>query len=312
MIVDDKKPCPACGEEVKLGARKCKHCGELLGEDTRKFWRFFGWTGFKGKTLWDFLRLLIVPIMLFGLGIWFNQTQSDRQREIEQDRSREAALQNYYDEMTELLLQRQLRTSKQAQDIARARTLAVLRNLDGFRKGMLIRFLHEAELIQVSTSTTETSAVSLGGANLRGIDLRGIDLSRIDLSRTDLSDARLHGTDLRGADLGAARLHEANLNWADLVGADLKRANLTGADLSWARLSKADLCGVDLREADLRDADLREANLCGADLRGADLSGADLVSDAYLRGADLSGARYNHYTQWPDGFTPPSEAIEVE
>jgi hypothetical protein len=31
--VDEKKRCPACGEEILAIAKKCKHCGELLDEN---------------------------------------------------------------------------------------------------------------------------------------------------------------------------------------------------------------------------------------------------------------------------------------
>src|SRR5215217_2211079 len=29
------------------------------------------WTGFRGKTVWDFLQLLIVPLVLAVIGLWF-------------------------------------------------------------------------------------------------------------------------------------------------------------------------------------------------------------------------------------------------
>ena len=69
----DKKPCPVCGERIEAVAKKCIHCDEFLEADTHVLWRWFGWTGLKGKTLWDFLSLLIVPIMLVLIGIMFTR-----------------------------------------------------------------------------------------------------------------------------------------------------------------------------------------------------------------------------------------------
>ncbi len=51
---------------------------------------------------------------------------------------------------------------------------------------------------------------------------------------------------------------------------------------------------------------LKGTDLSGADLRSADLRGAD------LRETDLSMARYDANTRWPEGFTPPSEAVRIE
>jgi hypothetical protein len=52
--------------------------------------------------------------------------------------------------------------------------------------------------------------------------------------------------------------------------------------------------------------ELSQVNLCGADLRAANLYGAD------LQGVNLQQAQYDRRTQWPEGFTPPEEAIFVE
>ncbi len=111
--------------------------------------------------------------------------------------------------------------------------------------------------------------------------------------RDSLRRANLQGADLRGVDLGPG---EAGGRGADLSYSNLKRADLRSAILGGANLTGANLTGVNLTGANLRDA-----NLWGADLMGAD-----------LMGADLTGARYDPKTRWPDGFTPPPEAVKVE
>jgi hypothetical protein len=89
-----------------------------------------------------------------------------------------------------------------------------------------------------------------------------------------------------------------DLRGAGLVGAVLNVKNLAGWCLAGADLSRAQLRAADLRNADLRGASLREADLRAADLRGAQ-----------LRGADLTGVVVDQDTQWPEGFTPPPEAV---
>jgi hypothetical protein len=129
----------------------------------------------------------------------------------------------------------------------------------------------------------------------------------------------------------AAEKHEqwiqTALEWAASGRTDsLRRANLQGADLRWVDLGPgegvelgeqgADLVAANLTGTDLRDAILTRADLTGANLKGAHLEGADLkdanLTDASLTDASLTDARYDKKTQWPDGFTPPPEAIKVE
>jgi hypothetical protein len=238
-------------------------------------------------TLWDWLKLLIVPAVLAGGGIWFNKQQRDRElkiadkqreRELEiaDQRTQDEALQAYLDQMSHLLTDKELRRTTdwldEARITARARSLAALSRLDGERKRSVLQFLYEAQLINRRESTfVEGVTYELGPARIVG----------------------LSGADLRSADLRYIYLSDAALNGALLDNADLREAKLRDIDLGGAYLSGADLTGADLRGASLINAELQrkdELNLSGADLSGADLSGADL-SGADLSGADLRGAR---------------------
>src|SRR5438270_2744173 len=78
--------------------------------------------GLRGKTLWDWMQLLIIPAVLAVGGYLFNYSTSrnernaadkhnQTEREIAQDNQCEAALQDYIDNMTELLLEKNLRKS---------------------------------------------------------------------------------------------------------------------------------------------------------------------------------------------------------
>jgi hypothetical protein len=158
------------------------------------YWLRWAWTGLVGiqanpdtRLAWDWLELLIIPLVLALGALWFNnqsrrreleqelarrrseqklalqareseqelaQREREKDREIAEDRVREEALQRYLDRMQELILDKGLRRSKEdaeireeMRDVARARTLAVLRSLDGNRKAQVARFLYEADLI---------------------------------------------------------------------------------------------------------------------------------------------------------------------
>jgi uncharacterized protein YjbI with pentapeptide repeats len=240
------------------------------------------WTGFDGpptKTLWDWLQLLVIPLVLAIGGFLFNQTQQRREQAIADEDRQEAALQSYLDRMAELLVVHKISTSKPEapeRDVARARTLTVLRRLgtDGSRKAGVLQFLYESGLIQAPDPI---------------ISLAGAELTLIQWVSANLVWANLGGAHLGGAHLGGANLVGANLGGADLGGADLGGAHLGGAHLGGAYLGGADLRGADLRGAYLERANLRGANLGGADLGGAHLVGANL-GGANLGGADLGGA----------------------
>jgi hypothetical protein len=238
-----------------------------------------------GKNLWDWLGLIgviAIPIFLFQYQI--------RQQEIADSNQREEALRDYIDKIAELLIDKELKvllkqlyegvitkndaTLDAALDVARARTLSILRRLDKDheRKGSVVQFLIDAELIQ--------------GLEL----LKYANLSRANLYEANLEGANLKGADLKGADLEKVNLKGANLEGANLEGANLERANLEGTNLEGAYLKRAYLIETNLIEANLVRANLIEANLIEANLERANLEGAYLKG-AYLKGAKLEGAK---------------------
>jgi hypothetical protein len=206
------------------------------------------WTGFRGKTFWNWLELLIVPLALAGIGFWFTVQQDARQQQIENQRAQQAqkienqrtqqaqkienqraeaerelavqraqdeALQAYLDQMSGLLLERDLRASEEDSEVrtlARARTLTVLERLDPSRKTALMQFLVEADLVQRVDG--RDPIISLRGADLSGANLLNANLSEADLFSANLSEADLWNANLRDADLS-----EADLSGADLINA---------------------------------------------------------------------------------------------
>jgi uncharacterized protein YjbI with pentapeptide repeats len=285
----------------------------LLGRSNKPRRDWLSLLGLRDKTLWDWTGLLIVPLFIAGATLVFSVSELQReerrvftQQQVEADRVRQDVLQSYIQDMTGLMLDRGLATSKQNQpvrSIARSMTLTAARQLDGNRKGILLRFLHESNLIAAGESFREAGA-SFFEIDVAIISLSGADLSYADLSGADLSGADLRGAKLIGVNLGSAYMFGADLSDADLSGADLRSAVLLGANLSDADLSDAYLWKADLPVADLSGANLGSATLIDADLSHANLSGVNLF-DADLRIANLSGTTIN----WTNGQLAQADSL---
>jgi uncharacterized protein YjbI with pentapeptide repeats len=262
--------------------------------------------------------LAILGTLIFGV-IQFNinQEQSNTQQKENAaqalDEQRQATLNGYLDDMSALVLRNQLTSSPAgapARAIAVARTDTALRNLDGPRKGTLIRYLWEANLITEPQPVVTLFHVNLSGAMFVGADLRQADLSSNDLMGANFSGASPNGADLSGADLSGANLSNANLSCfkggGSLSGGILR----PGSSVTVVCTRSADpSLSADLGGANLSGADVRDANLMGADLSGADLSGADIEGATYnskpIPLTDAQGDTLSvRPTQWPKGFNP--------
>ena len=186
-----------------------------------------------GKTLWDWMQLLFIPVVLAIAGFWFShrerkaaelriendkkaaelRAKADREIEKKRDESahnlalntqREDRLQKYLDSMSQLLLANGLRKSEindEVRNIARARTLTVLYQLDQERKRNVLQFLYETNLI--------SKHVDGNIVNLERIDFSGGDYSLLTLCDANLQKILIWKSimqlmDLRGADLTEA------------------------------------------------------------------------------------------------------------
>jgi hypothetical protein len=136
----------------------------------------------------------------------------DGQRELA---VQDEALQAYLDQMSTLMLEKDLRNSEEDSEVrtlARARTLTVIRRVDTSRKDEIMQFLLEADLVHRvggSAPVIELGGADLGDTNLREADLSGANLSRANLSEANLSLANLRGANLSGADVSRADLNNA-------------------------------------------------------------------------------------------------------
>jgi uncharacterized protein YjbI with pentapeptide repeats len=288
-------------------------------------------TGFEAKSLWDWLDLLIIPLTLLIGGYFLNRQERLREqkliesnqrveRELALDKQREANLQSYLDRITELMLTHDLREKekKEAQHVARVRTLTILLALDGNRQRLVLHFLKEAELLGDYKASTPISAlldlqeIDLSNAELRELNLPGVFLVKANFSGANLHNATfsyswLTETNFQNADLSNASLTKTNIFNCDFTHANLQNANLQSA---WAK--KAVFCNASLQDADLgawfdthrylwadsQGAFLHEANLSGANLEGCCLVMSDLayanLKNANLRFADLRSANLMH------------------
>jgi hypothetical protein len=185
---------------------------------------FFGWTwtGFseKGNTLWNWIKLLLVPLITLAVAKGFSTHQSEvsetmgKQQQTDlllaDERQQEVVLEAYLNHMSDLLLNKNLSRSQPGSDvrtIARALTLTALQMVGKNRKGVLLQFLHEASLITKNKTIID----------LRRSDLREADLSGADLREADLSGADLSGANLSGANLSGARLIESKVTAEQLA-----------------------------------------------------------------------------------------------
>jgi uncharacterized protein YjbI with pentapeptide repeats len=270
------------------------------------------------KTVWDFLQLLIVPIMLVAIALAFNAAQSSREQrhsdaQIRADRTsaeaarEDATLDAYFGRMSDLMLDKRLLSSKPGsavRQVARTETLASLRRLNGARKAQVVQFLFEAGLIQIrfrpsvrpvlgQISDWTIPRVSLEGADLRGADFRGATFFGTDVHHK----VRLNG------DLRAAHFDGAWISLVTFAGANLEGATFDRASIDQTSFEHSHLANASFRGSDLEDLDFFRANLAGTRFDHASFGIAVQRGENWFTGSCLSNASFASATFTSDSTT---------
>lgn len=204
------------------------------------FWRRPAWMGLQDRTLWDWMTMLALPVMVtFGAtGLGFVQ------QALERGRSDELAVQQFVDRISDAYALDVPSSTTLA--VARAQTRAVLRLVAQDRAGHVLAFLSDLGALQDIKPNLEF-------LDLTGAEFKALDLSGMDFEGSILRDAEFEEADLQGADFEDA----------DLMRADFKDADMRGANFEGAVLSNADLAFADLRDTDLSLAFGLNANQLG-------------------------------------------------
>jgi uncharacterized protein YjbI with pentapeptide repeats len=234
-------------------------------------------SGFQGKTLWDVVQLLLIPLCI-GVGSWWFQdfvkskellaskNKADQDALASADKANQDALIKYFDQMSDLI-RKGLNSEKQdsLSAIAQAKTLVLLQSLNSDRKRsrLVIQFL-------------ETSKLNKGD----GV-LANSEISRSDFTRSYLTNIRLFHSNLYRSNLSHAELDGANLTGSILSAADLTNTKLNGSCLDkihlyTAAIDNTELQNASFKEAFVRDVDFKKTNLLGTDFSKAILLNVNL------------------------------------
>ena len=181
--------------------------------------------GFRRMTVRDWLPIggALLVVLVIALGSWaitwqlekLENQRAEAERELAEQRAQDEALQAYLDQMSHLILDRQLLEAQPGDSVhtlAQARTSTAILRLDAEHNESVTHFSIDSGLAVRSEASARL--------------LRGSTLSHAKLSGAHLPNADLGDADLSGADLSNALLLNANLIVADLSGADLSNALL--------------------------------------------------------------------------------------
>lgn len=255
--------------------------------------RVYRGMGFQGKTVWDWLPLLL--LLMVVVSIFLSVSRFITPQSVQQDR----LVQRITDQQEHSTQEEILQQQSMMQQIAtpEASVIAQIGGLvDQEHEQSLASYLDRISALLVSRSApllqSRPGSLERTLAQARTTDI--LNSFSSDAPRKAIVLQFLHDVGLIQVNTGAIKGPIVSLATANLAGLTVTQANLDAANLDGANLSNATFTNVILTSSSLRGAILTKAKFTGADLTGADLSGANLegadLTGAILKGANLGGA----------------------
>lgn len=218
------------------------------------------------KLLWDWLDLLIVPISLGLIGWIYKEYEKSKDSKKEYENKQNEILDSYFRVISDLIIKEKLLDSKsndESKIIARTRTIVAIDNLSGDRKGQVLQFLYESNLIR-------DNVIELIGANFRNSEVSGIVLKNITIKgvyfstsefiKTYLDNSDFTSCDFTGTNFDESSLNNTNLSYTKLVGCKMTNMDLTTINFEGADLTNANFTNSKILQSQL-DSIFKKGNL---------------------------------------------------
>ena len=223
---------------------------------------------------------------MLALGAFYLNSAADfRDYQIAQEQKHQEILTDYFSKMQDLIVEtkkiketsgykeshpkdQEVMLLPEFSSTAQALTLSVLEQLDGKRKGKVITYLAESQLITNEPSTQPE--IQLDGANLDDIELGNngqrnslnenemtiidkIKIKNANMKRANLSGLQLLYSELNGSNLEDATLENVNFTGSTMIGSRFINGKITDVNFTDVRLGKTIFDNVKLENIKISD-----------------------------------------------------------
>ena len=191
------------------------------------------------------------------------ERSSDQARRVQdlaiaEDKHLDSILNVYIRDLSALFLHNRFNLSRALLDlIIRPMTLTLLRQLDGSRKVLLLKFLYESRMLRADFQETR---LDLADADLRGVAFGFHRMPYLSLVGASLINSSFIRTDLTLADFQQADLTDARFNDATLEEVCFYRTRLIRVDFSRAKFFRTDLSLADLFQSNITPDQLQSSS----------------------------------------------------
>ncbi|RPJ71609.1 MAG: hypothetical protein EHM20_14485 [Alphaproteobacteria bacterium] len=242
-------------------------------------------TGFDGKTWWDWLDLLFVPIILSFAAYFLNREQKRTELAVENIRNQNKILDEYIERISKLILDDNFsdkENNKNAKSIARTWTITALSRLDMEGKKVLLQFLDEAGLVH--------------GENVL-VNLRGADLVETDKTYFAVFSSIIDGLTQDNTFAPFAKISDSTISDTSFRSAVIYKGSISRSTLKRVIFSEADLREIKIYESTLEDSDLSNSLLAKAEIYASSLENVNLFQ-ADLRNTTIKDSAFDKKSQF--------------
>lgn len=209
------------------------------------------------KKLWDWLDLLIIPISVGLVGWIYKDYEKSKESKKEYENKQNEILDSYFRVISDLIIKSNLLNNdlnEESKIIARTRTIVAIENLSGDRKGQVLQFLHESNLIG-------NGVVDLIGGNFRNSEVSGIVLRNITIKGVYFSNSEFVKTFLDNSDFTSCDFSNTNFDQSSLENTNFSYTKLVNSKLTNIDLRTINFEGCDLENADLSNSKILQSQL---------------------------------------------------
>lgn len=239
------------------------------------------YTGFSGKTFWNWLELLGVPLIIAFVGWRFSMEQKNRELlitskerinalDLEKKKHLYSSMKFQYSVLRESIdtINSMLHDHDQVVDtttdefkrIFRAKVIATIIILDNKRNRIFIDFIQSISAA-VDLSNSNFSYMGLSNCNISKFRFSNSTLRNITIRRTVIDNATFKGSTLQSIDFFEATGHIVDFSDATLIDVDFRDSILKDIDFSNSEFVRGSFTGAEIINGNFKGASFDSKSL---------------------------------------------------
>lgn len=250
----------------------------------------------QSKTLWDWLQLLLVPIILILGGFWLNRSESrhslemqksinDTNLSIEKERFEDGILNSYINDIAQMIINSdtaKLRTNR-IMAVYKIKTLTTLNRLNSERRNYLIQFLVDSKMLNYWDFLSDFKNIHVSGIFFNDVSFDDFKFIGSSISSSRFFSCSIQSSKSSHSDFTSSMFNDMKINIFDISSSKFIQSSLVKVIFSECKIKDSKFYGSKIQHSSLGNSTIESSDLSCSTISNTNFSDTKFYCCDFIR-----------------------------